>query len=241
MKTTELTSRELDVALAERLFGWRRYRPGWRARNNKYWEDVPHYSTTGDGMLLVLEAMGERGHGFNIYGRAGQAYGCYFDEVEVSGSGNADTLPRAVALAALARWNGRCRHERGAECPAREGGVSDYRPDEVTPKMRRAVHREEREVCLEQAVANIGYQPWAEFCDIKKRLAGLERERADWPKNALVAEKARARCVVEIRQLEERLAKAEGQRDMAYVSPGRCGCGHLNESCLLPDKEEATP
>ncbi|MDE2102550.1 MAG: hypothetical protein KGL39_35210 [Patescibacteria group bacterium] len=79
--TTTLTDRELDAWLAERLFGlplheWRK--TGSISGFQNFYEctvDPPHgmkcrasnfdlgtrYSSTGDGMLLVLEAMRERG------------------------------------------------------------------------------------------------------------------------------------------------------------------------------------
>lgn len=55
-----MDNRELDAALAERLFGWKVKKPD----NKSDWvfmAMVPRFSTTGNGMLRVLEAMRKRG------------------------------------------------------------------------------------------------------------------------------------------------------------------------------------
>lgn len=70
--------RELDAWLAEHLFGWDAapcemtvaYQPcGRKALHRHDGLDIdfpPAYSTTGDGMLLVMEAMRERGYGIIV-------------------------------------------------------------------------------------------------------------------------------------------------------------------------------
>ncbi len=100
VEQTDLSPRELDAALAERLFG--KKHDGWDC----YLDD---YSTTGDGMLLVLDAMQERPRVSNIdiawdRGNDGQ-WGVTFWDSQVTrslGCAVSKTLPRAVALAALA-------------------------------------------------------------------------------------------------------------------------------------------
>jgi hypothetical protein len=102
-----LTDRELDAALEKRLFGWQ----GRKVPGEGGWT-FPHYSTTGDGMLKVLEAMRERSRSIRLHWNdvsklwvawfsdrpwaPGAAGDLYQDE-----SSDA-SLPRAVALAALA-------------------------------------------------------------------------------------------------------------------------------------------
>lgn len=117
----ELTDRELDAWLAEHLFEWvssgnrrgnwilqppnagqgtpslmKERGRGWSATNHKFsW-----WSSTGDGMILVLEAMRERGLVVKIHAiHAGWA--AYFRrDSDPWAVRSADTLPRAVALAA---------------------------------------------------------------------------------------------------------------------------------------------
>lgn len=117
---TQVDTAALDAWIAEHLFGMHH---GRDASGSPYWDyrehlgsvdigvllaDVhvapPAYSTTGDGMLLVLEAMKEHSASLNLYppsNYAKRATACYSD-----GSGwipfHADTLPTAVALAAKA-------------------------------------------------------------------------------------------------------------------------------------------
>ncbi len=63
----------------------------------------PGLSTTGDGMLLVLEAMRERGWGAVIVmGRQVWSIDVQTAKCKTLSRARADTLPRAVALAALA-------------------------------------------------------------------------------------------------------------------------------------------
>lgn len=83
MTTDTLTDRELDFWLAEHLFGWlwvehagtRKFMPPW-ARDSKNFDYIdaratfePHvrYSSTGDGMWLVIETMRERGFSLEVY------------------------------------------------------------------------------------------------------------------------------------------------------------------------------
>ena len=102
--------RELDAKLDVVLFGH-----GLLGKDTMRHDrlEYPHYSTTGDGMLLVLEKMRERGFRFTLETRnpvrsdlawkPWAQFHRYKDGVPmVIQSAEADTLPRAVALAALA-------------------------------------------------------------------------------------------------------------------------------------------
>ena len=106
----------LDSEIAEKLFGWREagdgtLRPSWfvtleeRGENPILSPTLSAYSTTGDGMLIVLHTMKEHGWLFVIvtmtdgrfevqFWREGQSEHHFF--------GNNDSLPTAVAIAALA-------------------------------------------------------------------------------------------------------------------------------------------
>lgn len=119
-----MTDRELDAYLAEHLFGWtwpfddpligNGLYPGRIAGyapepndDGEEFDDVPAYSSTGEGMLMVIEAMRERGWWFSVeeYGDDGPHQCVEFDKdgddylptpvAAVPGS-----LPRAVAEAA---------------------------------------------------------------------------------------------------------------------------------------------
>ena len=100
----------LDAWLAEHLFGLtdevKAANPSWR-------NHIPDYSTTGDGMLLVLEAMRERGHdGSAAVNIDSYRQAVFYPKGSVVRSllfgfrsrdwTSADTLPLAVALAARA-------------------------------------------------------------------------------------------------------------------------------------------
>lgn len=66
-----MSDRELDALVAEKVMGWHLPYPtdkvGEKLCNPPLggWEAVPHYSTSGDGMLAVIEAM--RGKGFDTH------------------------------------------------------------------------------------------------------------------------------------------------------------------------------
>ncbi len=118
----DLSPRELDAALAERLFGWTT--PAARGRCNVCgWpltaksmdgcttdgcsmrplpetraDEPAHYSTTGDGMLLVLEAMRARVDEVKWMFRGFLAF-----RIRHNGHERLEELtPRDVALAAFA-------------------------------------------------------------------------------------------------------------------------------------------
>ena len=61
----------------------------------------PTFSSTGDGMLLVLEAMRARGFDLDLLTDAG-TWRCDFDNGTIDTHKEAATAPRAVALAAKA-------------------------------------------------------------------------------------------------------------------------------------------
>ena len=91
--------RDLDAAIAERLFGW------------KYIDGIPAYSTTWDGAGLVVEAMRERGwwvtirHCGNGPGKFGWFVDFTHEPTQYRGRRTdavADTAPLAIARAALA-------------------------------------------------------------------------------------------------------------------------------------------
>lgn len=88
----ELTDRELDAYLAENLNRW-----DWDAVYHE--SRAPLLSSTGDGMILVLEAM--RGLGFEVDVLTDDGeWCCDFDNGTVDTHSVADTAPRAVAEAA---------------------------------------------------------------------------------------------------------------------------------------------
>jgi hypothetical protein len=84
------------------LLGWQNPNEDWR-----YTDELPRYSTTGDGMLLVVEAMRVRGWEYGIHA---SDIGQHKAEFSTSGADRnrpfgfafawADTAPLAVALAA---------------------------------------------------------------------------------------------------------------------------------------------
>ncbi len=96
-----MTERQIDALLHKHLFGLPEYLDGWHP-----WEPE-HYSTTWEGMGLVVEAMREKG--FRYWGtdwieRPPDAIFCRYSSVDLDGGerfSHADTLPMAVALAAL--------------------------------------------------------------------------------------------------------------------------------------------
>ncbi len=110
---TDLSPRQLDARLDVVLFGHGMI-GAHTMRHDRL--EYPHYSTTGDGMTLVLNEMvledpylfyslsREYNKNNEIKVRA------RFMGAKGSGEGEADALPRAVALAALTtaeKWNER--------------------------------------------------------------------------------------------------------------------------------------
>ena len=98
-----MTDRELDAKVAEHLFGL--------PTEDLY---LPHpYSSTGDGMLAVVEAMRGRGWSMQANTSPAQTPVVWFSKVDHTKAltdaahyqgqavADADTLPRAVSLAAL--------------------------------------------------------------------------------------------------------------------------------------------
>lgn len=115
-----MTDRELDAWLAEHLFG---EQVRWMNIERDHFDTVLdgstfhcsgmgdcRYSSTGEGMLMVLEAMRERGYYYVLrcmdsLVRGNTRIGCTFEGDGLSGTGwirEADTAPRAVAEAAKA-------------------------------------------------------------------------------------------------------------------------------------------
>lgn len=102
-----MTDRELDALVAERVMGFHLPKP----RTALEEEEGPHYSTTGDGMLVVVEEMRKRGHPGRVSWGPDASYGAWFwERVAHVGEREEDirvyfdadhSLPRAVCLAAL--------------------------------------------------------------------------------------------------------------------------------------------
>lgn len=90
-----MTDLELDALVAEKVFGLRGndFDPSWA------------YSTTGDGMLAVIEKMRERGFRFEAgtvaIGKDNALYLVGFGKGHGFAGHQAEGLPRAVAIAAL--------------------------------------------------------------------------------------------------------------------------------------------
>lgn len=119
MTTEKMTDRELDAWLAEHLFGWE-WVPQrvdilaggfWRSPDGEhhqtpnqhdFWDCA--YSSTGDGMLMVLEAMRERGWSFQLSDGLTETslWVALFESDRADHQIYADSLPRAVAEAAKA-------------------------------------------------------------------------------------------------------------------------------------------
>ena len=108
-----MTDRELDALVAERVMGLERDEKGyWQGELGVDFSQVdfenglPFYSTTGDGMLAVVEAMRGKGYGGVIYVDRPSAVFIKMPGVtsiadEMLMLVSADSLPRAVCLAAL--------------------------------------------------------------------------------------------------------------------------------------------
>ena len=101
-ETTQIEAgRELDALVAVEVMGWTKLGEWlWRNSDERDFSDPPRYSTTGDGMLAVLERMRELGW----YGRTGFLPDGCAEFQHATGhvvGGIADTLPHAVCLAAL--------------------------------------------------------------------------------------------------------------------------------------------
>lgn len=116
-----MPDRELDAWLAEHLFGlvgctFDECREAAEERKHYHypghgwgsWKRADRYSSTGDGMLQVLEGMRERGFegkcGISLEQHGYQRWGSFFDGEHDGPRGEAEaaTLPLAVALAAKA-------------------------------------------------------------------------------------------------------------------------------------------
>ncbi|MFD2334672.1 hypothetical protein ACFSR7_35970 [Cohnella sp. GCM10020058] len=101
---------ELDRQIHE-LFGHSTL--GYEFRGNRLlkkkngintWMDLPGYSTTWEGMRLVVEEMQRRGWGYGIESEGGGKYHARFCnpmEGAYAEKNGADTAPHAVCLAAL--------------------------------------------------------------------------------------------------------------------------------------------
>lgn len=112
-----MTDRELDAAVSEVLFGAGTYNYQALGRTERNyvlrpagpgtaWSKLPHYSSTWEGLGLVIEAMRELGFECDLITWAGGAnsakFGCPWDVPSSSqGMETAATAPRAVAMAAL--------------------------------------------------------------------------------------------------------------------------------------------
>jgi hypothetical protein len=102
---------ELDVQLAK-LFG---YQIDWEGRHDKHplylngekgWFMVPQYSTTWEGMRLVVEEMQRRGYAWRIEGLRAAFFDPYAGSPADDGSmvyaeALGETTPHAVVLAAI--------------------------------------------------------------------------------------------------------------------------------------------
>jgi hypothetical protein len=119
---SEIDWRKVDALIAEHLFGYREivtlesgYLVGLHPRQIEYGmtphETIPFYSATWVGMGEVLEAMRRKGFRTSIsfgqpWGEYRESWHGWFYRFEVGeqkqeGCHDADTAPRAVALAAL--------------------------------------------------------------------------------------------------------------------------------------------
>lgn len=120
-----MNDRELDAFLAEHLFGWEREQDGCLvvadgpSKGYRFYpgEEIdPAYSSTGDGMLQVLEKMRERGFkGSVVWDRLDQRSPTHITadwSVTFDGAAGAlnDSLPRAVAAAAFTALGGVPHH-----------------------------------------------------------------------------------------------------------------------------------
>lgn len=110
---------ELNKYIHERLFGkdltgyeWPKHASGKsmvkQGNGFVWWEDIPEYSTTWSGMQLVVEEMQRRGWVYSLESQAILNYVAKFaklsesmDKIVESKFVYADTLPRAVCMAAL--------------------------------------------------------------------------------------------------------------------------------------------
>lgn len=101
--TTQIEAgRELDALVAVEVMGWTRLsirNPLWHSPSDLVWRaELPAFSTTGDGMLAVLEQMRALGWEFAVYCDPGEAGW----SVTIGGALlSRDTLPHAACLAAL--------------------------------------------------------------------------------------------------------------------------------------------
>lgn len=108
-KTQIEAGRELDALVAVEVMGWSSWRIdemeehwGRRGPGSSYESgyEPPRYSTTGDGMLAVLERMRELGWAVEIQAEDKHWWVDFYRPIEEK-IGHATTLPHAVCLAAL--------------------------------------------------------------------------------------------------------------------------------------------
>jgi hypothetical protein len=116
-KVAALTSSELDVMVAERVFGWVRDHdaesqtatgsPIWEAPGKEYLQNgTPDYSTDIAAAWLVVEKMRERGISMDLTGLANkydQQWSCTFGDPETQNGecSDAASAPEAICRAAL--------------------------------------------------------------------------------------------------------------------------------------------
>lgn len=123
-----LTDRSLDLAVAEHIFGWQWRRSSNSGRRSLFppdkWPEwftepadgseplvfdfdetksAPDYSTTGDGMLLVIERMQAFGWFYHVYDMVEiPEHGCrFYRPDDPDAVAMAETMPLAVVKAAL--------------------------------------------------------------------------------------------------------------------------------------------
>jgi hypothetical protein len=113
-----LSDRELDALVAEKVMGLEVNRDMWVGDYLRHrhlvdpmlWTLVPHYSTTWDGMGMVIEAMAKLGWRLRVYEMYTGPYEVTFEQAYDHGfverTRSDVKLPRAVALAALAALEG---------------------------------------------------------------------------------------------------------------------------------------
>ena len=99
---TEISDRELDIYIAEHLFGI----SSDVARLLSDGPTLIYYSATGDGMLFVLEAMCGRGWGCELIARPQGKWSAEFSKYPDGSTALCGPLPRAVAEAAKAALEG---------------------------------------------------------------------------------------------------------------------------------------
>ena len=104
-----MTDRELDSLVAEKVCGWMRIYDGTRWSNPDSHPlanaptECPAYSTSGDGLLLVIEAMRKKEWSINLLDHYDEweAQGFVWGDKAIRVSECDPSAPRAVCLAAL--------------------------------------------------------------------------------------------------------------------------------------------